>query len=132
MEAPHRYHITVQSIDSFKSATPPDPTTFAFLKGIDDVGNGNGLLQATVTGGLHVGIYRVCTMIAPRNHQPVNMPDAQRGAQDDCTKFGVVAAAGNAKASATAGKNAGNANTSYRQSSVRKVDEKAADQRYSM
>jgi transcription initiation factor TFIID subunit 15 len=100
------------------------------LKGIDDVGNGNGLLQATVTGGLHVGIYRVCTMIAPRNHQPVNMPDAQRGAQDDCTKFEVVAAAGNAKASATAGKKC--RECKYRQNVVWKVDGKAADHRYSM
>jgi hypothetical protein len=48
------------------------------------------------------------------------------GAQDDCTKFEVVAAAGNAKASATAGKNAGNANTGTMVSG--KVDGKAADE----
>jgi hypothetical protein len=88
-------HITVQEIGSLQSTTPPDPTTFAFFKGIDDAGNGRGLLQAIVTDGLPAGVYRVCTMIAAQNHQPVAMPVAQRGAQDDCTKFEVVAQDGN-------------------------------------
>ena len=114
-------HVTVQDIGDLKSTTPPDPTTFSFFKGIDDAGNGKGLLQAVVTDGLPVGVYRVCTMIAARNHQPVNMPVAQRGAQDDCTKFEVVAAqGGNGNAGAGnggqkggkgGGKNSGNANT---------------------
>jgi transcription initiation factor TFIID subunit 15 len=65
-------------------------------------------------------------MIAARNHQPVNMPVARRRAQDDCTQFEVVAAAGDAKASATAGKNAGNANTGKMVSG--KVDGEAIDQ----
>jgi transcription initiation factor TFIID subunit 15 len=101
-------HVTVQNIgSSLKSITPPDPTTFAFFKGIDDNGNGKGLLQAVVTGGLPAGFYRVCTMIAARNHQPVNMPVAQRGAQDDCTKFEVVGQSGNANSGQTnAGKTA--------------------------
>ena len=83
-------HVTVQDIGSMDSTTPPDPSTFAFFKGIDDAGDGNGLLSATVEGGLPPGTYRVCTMIAAQNHQPVAMPVAQRGAQDDCTKFEVV------------------------------------------
>ncbi|KAG9231765.1 hypothetical protein BJ875DRAFT_344141, partial [Amylocarpus encephaloides] len=82
-------HVTVQSIGSLRSTTPPDPSKFAFFKGIDDAGNGQGLLQAVVSKGLPTGVYRVCTMIAARNHQPVSMPVAQRGAQDDCTKFEV-------------------------------------------
>ncbi|KAK3314163.1 hypothetical protein B0H66DRAFT_483164, partial [Apodospora peruviana] len=82
-------HVTVQEIGSLRSTTPPDPTKFAFFKGIDDDGNGQGLLTAVVDGGLAAGFYRVCTMIAAQNHQPVNMPVAQRGAQDDCTKFEV-------------------------------------------
>jgi hypothetical protein len=59
---------------SLNPSTPPDPTTFAFFKGIDDAGNGNGLLQAAVTGGLAAGTYRVCTMSSSSNHQPVLMP----------------------------------------------------------
>ncbi|KAJ0159112.1 hypothetical protein CTA2_10301 [Colletotrichum tanaceti] len=83
-------HVTIQEIGSLKSTTPPDPTKFAFFKGIDTDGNGKGLLQASVDGGLPAGAYRVCTMIAAANHQPVIMPVAQRGAQDDCTKFEVT------------------------------------------
>lgn len=87
-------HVTIQDIGSLDSGTPPDPSKFAFFKGIDDAGNGRGLLQAIVDGGLPTGVYRVCTMIAAQNHQPVAMPVAQRGAQDDCNKFEVVAKAG--------------------------------------
>ncbi|CAM1504639.1 Fc.00g022300.m01.CDS01 [Cosmosporella sp. VM-42] len=87
-------HVTVQDIGSLDSTTPPDPSKFAFFKGIDDAGNGQGLLQAVVDGGLPPGTYRLCTMIAAQNHQPVAMPVAQRGAQDDCTKFEVVAQPG--------------------------------------
>lgn len=83
-------HVTVQNLgNSLTPSTPPDPTTFAFFLGINDDGNGNGLLSATVNGGLPAGNYRVCTMTSASNHQPVLMPVAQRGAQDDCTKFTV-------------------------------------------
>lgn len=103
-------HVTVQSIGNLKSTTPPDPTQFAFFKGIDDAGNGKGLLSATVQGGLPAGSYRVCTMIAAANHQPVNMPVAQRGAQDDCTKFevGGTGSTGNTKGGSQDGKGKGN------------------------
>ncbi|SPO07268.1 uncharacterized protein DNG_09962 [Cephalotrichum gorgonifer] len=70
-------HVTVQDIGSLDSTTPPDPSTFAFFKGIDDAGNGQGLLEAVVEGGLPPGTYRVCTMIAAQNHQPVAMPGAK-------------------------------------------------------
>jgi len=84
-------HVTVQDTGRNLNPTIPlDPTIFAFFKGINDQGNGRGLLQATVTGGLPAGNYRVCTMVASTNHQPALMPVAQRGAQDDCTKFTVV------------------------------------------
>lgn len=87
-------HVTVQDIGSLDSTTPLDPTTFAFFKGIDNAGNGRGLLQAVVDGGLPAGTYRICTMIAAQNHQPIAMPVAQRSAQDDCTKFEVVDGSG--------------------------------------
>ncbi|KAH6627531.1 hypothetical protein F5144DRAFT_576108 [Chaetomium tenue] len=82
-------HISVQNIGSLRSLEVPDPTKFAYFKGVDDAGDGKGALQAEVTGGLPAGVYRVCTMVSARNHQPVAMPVAQRGAQDDCTKFEV-------------------------------------------
>jgi hypothetical protein len=87
-------HVTVQDMGSNLNPTKPlDATQFAFFKGINDAGNGNGLLSAEVTGGLPAGNYRVCTLTAASNHQPVIMPVAQRGSQDDCTKF-VVSGSG--------------------------------------
>jgi len=81
-------HITVQNLGKNLNPTAaPDATQFAFFKGINDAGNGKGLLSATVTGGLPAGNYRVCTMASASNHQPVLMPVAQRGTPDDCTKF---------------------------------------------
>lgn len=81
-------HITIQDMGkSLNPATPLDPTKFAFFKGINDAGNGQGLLTAVVLGGLPAGNYRVCTLASASNHQPVLMPVAQRGTCDDCTKF---------------------------------------------
>ena len=68
-------HVTIQTLgDSLTPSTPPDASTFAFFKGINDAGNGAGALSATVTGGLPAGNYRVCTMTSSSNHQPVLMP----------------------------------------------------------
>lgn len=83
-------HVTVQDMGGSMTPTQAlDASQFAFFKGINDDGNGQGLLSATVDGGLPAGVYRVCTMSSASNHQPVLMPVAQRGAQDDCTKFTV-------------------------------------------
>jgi len=88
-------HITVQDLgQNFFPQQPLDPTVFSFFKGINDAGNGNGLLTATLSGGLPAGFYRVCSMTSASNHQPVLMPVAQRGAQDDCAKFQVAATSG--------------------------------------
>lgn len=65
-------HITVQDLgNSLNPTTPPDPTQFAFFKGINDAGNGKGLLSADVAGGLPAGNFRVCTLTSASNHQPV-------------------------------------------------------------
>ncbi|TAQ86513.1 hypothetical protein B7494_g5164 [Chlorociboria aeruginascens] len=88
-------HVTVQDLgNSLNPTAALDATQFAFFKGINDAGNGQGLLQAEVTGGLPAGNYRVCTLASAENHQPVLMPVAQRGTSDDCTKF-VVGGNGN-------------------------------------
>lgn len=88
-------HVTCQDLGAnLNPSQPPDPTQFAFFKGINDAGNGDGLLAAEVTGGLPAGNYRCCSLTAASNHQPVLMPVAQRGSQDDCTKF-VVSGNGN-------------------------------------
>lgn len=71
-------HVTIQTLGANLTPTiAPDATKFVFFKGIDDPGNGEGLLTAAVKGGLPAGSYRVCTMSAAANHQPVSMPLAQ-------------------------------------------------------
>ena len=111
-------HVTVQ--DMGNSLTPSkalDPNAFVFFKGINDAGNGRGLLSATVTGGLPAGNYRVCTMSSSSNHQPVLMPIAQRGAQDDCQKFtvggnGATASGSNTASGSSAASGSGSSNNS--------------------
>ncbi|KAK3346845.1 hypothetical protein B0T25DRAFT_592872 [Lasiosphaeria hispida] len=84
-------HVVIEEIDDLRSNAAPDPTDFVFFRGINDAGDGRGLLRAQVPGGLPRGTYRACTMVAARNHQPVVMPVAQRGAQNDCVRFVVGA-----------------------------------------
>ncbi|KAH6605605.1 hypothetical protein Trco_004758 [Trichoderma cornu-damae] len=101
-------HVTVQSTGNSLNPTQPlDPKLFVFFKGINDAGNGQGLLSATVTGGLPAGNYRLCSMSSAANHQPVLMPVAQRGAQDDCVRF-TVGDSGNSGNSGNNGSNDSN------------------------
>ncbi|KUJ13648.1 uncharacterized protein LY89DRAFT_144489 [Mollisia scopiformis] len=117
-------HLTVQDLgNSLQPTTAPDPTAFVFFKGVNDAGNNKGLLSATVTGGLPAGNYRVCSMTSSSNHQPVLMPVAQRGAQDDCQKFTVGAAAGgNTNGNAANANNGGNAKTGGKAKSRRFIE----------
>src|ERR1044071_8680501 len=86
-------HVTVQDTGNSLNPTQPlDAKQFVFFKGINDAGNGQGLLSTDVTGGLPNGNYRLCTMSSASNHQPVLMPVAQRGSQEDCVRFTVGAA----------------------------------------
>ncbi|OAA61679.1 hypothetical protein SPI_04538 [Niveomyces insectorum RCEF 264] len=101
-------HVTVEFVgDSFQFTTPLDPTQFVFFKGINDAGNGAGTVTTAVTGGLPEGKYRVCSMSSASNHQPVLMPVAQRGAQDDCRYFSVTNGGGGGNGG---NNNAGNGN----------------------
>ena len=96
-------HMVIQSTGNSLNPTQPlDGTKFAFFKGINDAGNGQGSISTPVTGGLPKGNYRACTMTSASNHQPVLMAIAQRGPQDDCVRFtvggGVGQGAGNNQA----------------------------------
>jgi len=111
-------HITIQDLgSSINPSQPPDPQQFAFFQGVDDNGNGQGTLNVTVAGGLPSGFYRACTLSSASNHQPVIMPVAQRGSQDDCTKFQVVGSGGTTNAKANDG-SAGIAAAALAQSAV--------------
>jgi len=77
-------HVTIQQIGD--PTQPLDPKAFSFFKGLNDIDN-NGVLSVAVANGLPAGNYRLCTMTGAFGHQPVIMPVAQRGAQDDCIRF---------------------------------------------
>jgi len=78
-------HITIQKLDDEKV---PDATVFAFFKGLNFAAK-NGVLTQIVNLPIP-GLYRMCTMASSFTHQPVVMPVAQRGPQDDCIRFKVV------------------------------------------
>jgi len=75
-------HITIQKLDGEKV---PDAAVFAFFKGLNAKAVGGLLTQ--VVNLPFTGSYRMCTMSSAFTHQPVIMPVAQRGAQDDCIRF---------------------------------------------
>ncbi|KAG6546819.1 hypothetical protein Mapa_011672 [Marchantia paleacea] len=78
-------HVVIQRLDS--NSSPPDARNFDFFKGLNDAANHNDVLTQSVDEGLDPGTYRLCTMASSFSHQAVIMPIAQRGPQDDCTRF---------------------------------------------
>jgi hypothetical protein len=87
-------HVTVEKIDDFKSKTPMDPNVFAFFKGLNLPADGKGELSAPVDKGLPAGSYRLCSINAAMNHQPILVAVAQHGSLDDCVYFKVKAGGG--------------------------------------
>jgi hypothetical protein len=78
-------HITIQKLDGDKL---PNAKMVAFFKGLDQRSK-NGVLSTKVMGGLPQGNYRICTIVSSFSHQPVIMPIAKRGSQDDCIRIKV-------------------------------------------
>ncbi|RHZ69927.1 hypothetical protein Glove_276g65 [Diversispora epigaea] len=76
-------HVTIQKLIENRI---PDPTEFEFFKGFEGIADSLGGLETEVPG-LPIGYYRLCTMASSEGHQPVVMPVAKRGAQDDCIRF---------------------------------------------
>ncbi|CAG8552952.1 8795_t:CDS:1 [Acaulospora morrowiae] len=76
-------HLAVQRLHNLNS--PPDPNVLAFFEGLGDSGE-KGILTAVVDK-LPPGIYRICTISASFSHQPLVMPEAKRGSQDDCIRI---------------------------------------------
>jgi hypothetical protein len=81
-------HVTIQALTS--RDTPPDAQVFAFFLGLNDPAKDGKLVAKVVAGLPAVGLYRICTLAGSEGHQPVIMPVAQRGAQDDCIRINVV------------------------------------------
>lgn len=82
-------HVTVQNMGD--GQTPPDANVKAFFKGLNDKAADDGTLSTEVPAGTIVepGTYRICTITGSFSHQPIVMPVAQRGAQDDCIRVTV-------------------------------------------
>lgn len=90
-------HVVVEQLQSLTQTTPLDPTKFVFFKGLNAAAD-NGILDATVSGGLPAGFYKLSSINTAANHQPVLVPIAQHGSLDDVVYFTVSSdgtAAGN-------------------------------------
>ncbi len=80
-------HVLMDQIDSFQQTTPTNPNVFAFFKGLNNPAQG-GVLTADVTNGLPAGFYRLASINAAANHQPVLVAIAQHGSLDDMVYVG--------------------------------------------
>ena len=83
-------HVVIEKISSFQQNTPTDPNTFAFFKGVNQQDT-NGILTVDVDAGLPAGFYRMASINAAANHQPVVVAVAQHGSLDDITYVSVQA-----------------------------------------
>lgn len=85
-------HIVFQQIsDDSNGGNPPDPQlkNLKFFNAFDEKPAANGMDVNLKTAPIDPGLYRVCTMTASASHQPVIMPVAKRGPQDDCIRVTV-------------------------------------------
>jgi hypothetical protein len=78
-------HFVVEQLTSMTQTTPLDNTKFAFFQGVNTAADGQGNLNVQVTAGLPAGTYRVASINAAANHQPVLVAVAQHGSLDDMT-----------------------------------------------
>ncbi|KAK1220026.1 hypothetical protein PQX77_017233 [Marasmius sp. AFHP31] len=81
-------HLVIEQLTDLGQVQPTDPKKFAYFKGINTKANGQGVVSADVTDGLPAGAYRMCSINASSNHQPVIVPVAQHGSLDDCVYVG--------------------------------------------
>ncbi|KAK0201037.1 hypothetical protein DFS33DRAFT_1265747 [Desarmillaria ectypa] len=82
-------HVVIEKLDSLDQKTPTDPKTFAFFKGVNGAAV-NGVVTASVDKGLPAGFYKLSSINAAANHQPVIVAIAQHGSLDDVVYFTVT------------------------------------------
>ncbi|KAG8921705.1 hypothetical protein FRC00_008329 [Tulasnella sp. 408] len=87
-------HVVIQKINGLSDTAVLDNQKFDFFKGLNAKAE-NGVLSATVTGGLKSGTYRMCTINTAANHQPVLVGVAQHGSLDTCAYFTVKSGGNN-------------------------------------
>ena len=75
-------HIVIERLSSLQQTEPTDPQNFVFFMGVNTPAQ-DGFLTANVTGGVPTGFYKLSSVNAAMNHQPVLVAVAQRGSLDD-------------------------------------------------
>ena len=93
-------HFVVEQLSALDQTTPNDPTKFAFFKGVNGAAV-NGVVSESVADGLPAGFYRLASINAAANHQPVLVAVAQHGSLDDMVYFTVSDSASNSTATTT-------------------------------
>jgi hypothetical protein len=76
-------HFVIEKLTSITSTTVPDPTKFAFFKGVNTVADVKGRVAVNVTGGLPEGVFKLSSINSSGNHVPVLVAVAQHGSLDD-------------------------------------------------
>ncbi|EIW53275.1 uncharacterized protein TRAVEDRAFT_133194, partial [Trametes versicolor FP-101664 SS1] len=74
--------VVIESLASLDQVSLTDPDRSVFFKSLSDPAV-NGVLSATVTGGLPPGFYRIASTSVAANHQPVLVAVEAHGALDD-------------------------------------------------
>ncbi|KAK7456368.1 hypothetical protein VKT23_010616 [Stygiomarasmius scandens] len=81
-------HVTIDPVASLTDTNPTDPESqFVYFKGINTPQDANGIVSVTLDKGLPPGVYRLASINAAANHQPVLAPIAQHGSMDDMVYF---------------------------------------------
>ncbi|KAF5350256.1 hypothetical protein D9758_007859 [Tetrapyrgos nigripes] len=82
-------HVTIDFLGSINDTQPTNPKKFAYFKGVNTPAK-DGVASVTVDEGLPAGFYRLASINAAANHQPVLVPIAQHGSLDDMVYFTVA------------------------------------------
>jgi hypothetical protein len=83
-------HVVIEELSAIDQTTLTDPNKFAFFKGVNDPAQ-NGVLSIDVSNGLPAGVYKLSSINAAANHQPVLVAIAQHGSLDDAVYVSPVA-----------------------------------------
>lgn len=76
-------HVVIEKLDSLTQTKPNDPKNFEFFKGVNGKADAQGILAIDVDQGLPAGTYKLSSINAAANHQPVLVAVAQHGSLDD-------------------------------------------------
>ncbi|KAI0033720.1 hypothetical protein K488DRAFT_84671 [Vararia minispora EC-137] len=82
-------HFVIEELQSLKQTEPLNNSQFAFFQGVNGKADSQGQLKVTVNQGLPKGFYRLASINAAENHQPVLVAVAQHGSLDDMVYFTV-------------------------------------------